>query len=77
MADHLPDLFRSAGLVEVKSQAQDEVVELGGPDFAERAVLWSEEIENVLGNSQRPDSVPGTSWRKHANPTIRAPKRHW
>jgi ubiquinone/menaquinone biosynthesis C-methylase UbiE len=33
MEDHLPDLFRTAGLVEVKSQAQDEVVELGGPDL--------------------------------------------
>ena len=47
MADHLPDLFRSAGLVEVKSQAQDEVVERGGADFAEREALWSEVIENV------------------------------
>jgi SAM-dependent methyltransferase len=49
MADHLPDLFRSAGLVEVNSQVQDEVVERGGPDFAERAALWSEVIENVGG----------------------------
>ena len=49
MADHLPDLFRSAGLVKVKSQVQDEVVERGGPDFAERAALWSDVIENVGG----------------------------
>ena len=49
MADHLPDLFRSAGLVEVKSQVQDEVVERGGPDFAERAALWSDVVENVGG----------------------------
>jgi hypothetical protein len=49
MADHLPDLFRSSGLVEVKSQVQDETVERGGPEFAERAALWSEVIENVGG----------------------------
>jgi len=49
MADHLPDLFRSAELVEVKSQVQDEVVERGGTDFPERAALWSEVIENVGG----------------------------
>jgi ubiquinone/menaquinone biosynthesis C-methylase UbiE len=47
MADHLPDLFRSARLVEVKSQVQDEIVERGGPDFTERAALWSDVIENV------------------------------
>ena len=49
MADHLPELFRSAGLVDVKSCLQDEVVERGGPDFAERTALWSEVIENVGG----------------------------
>jgi ubiquinone/menaquinone biosynthesis C-methylase UbiE len=46
-ADHLPDLFRSAGMVDVKSYVQDEVVERGSPDFAERAALWSEVIDNV------------------------------
>jgi SAM-dependent methyltransferase len=47
MADHLPELFRSVGLVEVKSQVQDEIVERGGPAFAEQAALWSQVIENV------------------------------
>jgi SAM-dependent methyltransferase len=47
MADHLPDLFRSAGLVDVKSHLQDEVVERGGPDFAERAALWPEVMDNL------------------------------
>jgi len=47
MADHLPDLFRGAGLVDVNSQVQDEVVERGEPEFAERAGLWAEVIENV------------------------------
>lgn len=49
MADHLPELFRSAGLVDIKSHVQDEVVERGGPEFAERTALWSEVIENVGG----------------------------
>jgi SAM-dependent methyltransferase len=49
MADHLPALFRSAGLVEVESRVQDEIVERGGPEFAERAALWSEVIVNVRG----------------------------
>jgi ubiquinone/menaquinone biosynthesis C-methylase UbiE len=49
MADHLPELLRSAGLVDVKNRMQDEVVERGGPEFAERTALWSEVIENVGG----------------------------
>ena len=49
MAAHLPDFFRSAGLVEVKSQVQDEIVERGAPDFTERAALWLDVIENVGG----------------------------
>jgi SAM-dependent methyltransferase len=49
MADHLPELFRSAGLVDVKSRVQDEIVERGGPEFDERTTLWSEVIENVGG----------------------------
>jgi SAM-dependent methyltransferase len=47
MASHLPELFRSAGLVNVRSRVQDEAIERGGPDFDERAGLWSEVIENV------------------------------
>jgi ubiquinone/menaquinone biosynthesis C-methylase UbiE len=47
IADHLPELFRSAGLIDVKSRVQDEVVERGGAEFAERTSLWSEVIENV------------------------------
>ena len=38
MADHLPDLFRSAGLIDVTSEVQDE---------AAPTTLWSEVIENV------------------------------
>jgi SAM-dependent methyltransferase len=49
MADRLPELFRSAGLVDVKSCMQDEVVERGGEDFAERTALWSEVIDSVGG----------------------------
>lgn len=49
MADHLPELFRSVGLVDVQSSLEDEIVERGEPDFAERSALWSEVIENVGG----------------------------
>ncbi len=49
LADHLPDLFRSAGLLEVTSHVQDEVAETGAPDFAERTALWSEVIESLGG----------------------------
>ena len=47
MADRLPQLFRSAGLIDVQSQAQDETAERGDAGFAEEASLWSRVIENV------------------------------
>ena len=47
MADHLPELFHSAGLVEVQSLLQDEIVERGDADFQERSAIWSDVIENV------------------------------
>jgi ubiquinone/menaquinone biosynthesis C-methylase UbiE len=47
IADHLPKFLRSSGLVEIQSHVQDEVVERGEPEFAERTALWSEVIENV------------------------------
>jgi len=47
IADHLPELFRSAGLVEIESHIQDEVVERGEQEFTERTALWSEVIKNV------------------------------
>lgn len=49
MADHLPELFRSAGLVDVQSRPQDETVERGEPEFARRTSLWSEVIESLGG----------------------------
>ena len=47
MADHVPDLFQAAGLVDIKSRVQDEAVERGEPEFAKRAGLWSEVIESL------------------------------
>lgn len=47
IADHLPQLFRSAGLVDIQCHVQDEVVQHGEPEFAERRTLWSQVIENV------------------------------
>jgi ubiquinone/menaquinone biosynthesis C-methylase UbiE len=49
MADHLPALFRKAGLIDVESHVRDEVVERGDSDFAERTALWAEVIDNVGG----------------------------
>jgi len=48
-AAHLPELFRSAGLVNVASLVQDEVVKRGDPDFAERSFLWVGTMEHVGG----------------------------
>jgi len=47
MADHLPGLFQSAGLIEIESHVQDEVAHRGTPNFGEQASLWSQVIENV------------------------------
>jgi ubiquinone/menaquinone biosynthesis C-methylase UbiE len=47
MAEHLPELFHSAALIDVESLAQDEIVERGDPDFEDRSTLWSNVIENV------------------------------
>ncbi len=47
MADHLPELFRTAGLAAVESHVQDEVVQRGESDFAERTALWSEVLETL------------------------------
>jgi len=47
MADHLPTLFQAAGLVETESHIQDEIVERGDADFAERSALWAEVIERT------------------------------
>ncbi len=47
MADHLPGLFQSAGLIEVESHVQDEVAERGSPHFDEQANVWLWVIENM------------------------------
>ncbi|HXP83398.1 MAG TPA: methyltransferase domain-containing protein [Bryobacteraceae bacterium] len=47
MADHLPALFESAGLVDIDSHVQDEIAQRGDEAFAEQAALWSQVMENV------------------------------
>lgn len=47
MGNHLPDLFRAAGLMDVRCEVQDEVTERGEPDFTERATLWSGTLDAV------------------------------
>ena len=47
MADHLPGLFQSAGLIEVDSHVQDEIAERGSPHFDDKANVWLWVIENM------------------------------
>jgi SAM-dependent methyltransferase len=47
MGDHLPELFRAAGLVDVETHRSDEIAERGRPGFDEVALLWSEVIEKL------------------------------
>lgn len=47
MADHLPGLFRSAGLVDVRSHVQDEVATRGDADFDKRSSLWTATLAYV------------------------------
>jgi SAM-dependent methyltransferase len=47
MADHLPELFQSAGLIDIESHVQDEIAERGSPHFDQHANLWFWVIENL------------------------------
>jgi SAM-dependent methyltransferase len=47
MADHLPELFQSAGLAAIESHIQDEIAERGAPHFDQHANLWFWVIENL------------------------------
>ncbi len=49
MADHLPGLFRLAGLASASSRAPDEVVKRGEPEFARQSYLWSGTLQHVSG----------------------------
>jgi hypothetical protein len=42
MAEHLPEMFAGAGLVEIDVSPQHEVAAFGDPDFAEAAALWGQ-----------------------------------
>ena len=47
MGDHLAALLQEAGLVDIQSAIENEIVERGESDFKERASIWSEVIENL------------------------------
>jgi ubiquinone/menaquinone biosynthesis C-methylase UbiE len=47
MADHLPALFRSAGMLAVRAFLDDEVVQRGDAEFFEATAIWSHVMENV------------------------------
>lgn len=47
MADHIPELFQSAGLIEIENHVQDEIAERGCPHFDQHANLWFWVIETI------------------------------
>jgi SAM-dependent methyltransferase len=47
MADRLPGLLHSAGLTDIESSMEDEIITRTDPGFSERAALWLEVIENL------------------------------
>lgn len=47
IADRLPQLFHSAGLIDVYTECQNEVVERGDPGFAGRTAIWLDVIESI------------------------------
>ena len=49
MADHLPDLFRKAGLTAIEVTNQDEITTRSAPDFSHRSTLWLEVLESLGG----------------------------
>jgi hypothetical protein len=44
MAEHLPELFRAAGIVEVEVHVEDETAHRGDPDFFDAAGIWTHVI---------------------------------
>jgi SAM-dependent methyltransferase len=60
MADHLPELFRSAGLTNIESRVQDEISGRGDADFTDRTALWSEVIESLGGQLEAGGFCTGT-----------------
>jgi SAM-dependent methyltransferase len=47
MADHLPGLLQSAGLIEIASHVQDEIADRGAPHFDDHANVWGWVIETI------------------------------
>lgn len=47
LAQHLPDHFRAAGLVDVQSLAQEEAIDRSVEDFDERSTLWLDVIDTL------------------------------
>ena len=53
IGNHLPELFKKAGLTEIRTYPQDETSALGDHDLAEKTALWIEVIENVASALQK------------------------
>lgn len=53
MGQHLPDLLKAAGLINVQSYAQEEVTRRGDADFPLRSQLWLDAM-HTMGNKKVP-----------------------
>jgi hypothetical protein len=51
IGNHLPELFKKAGLMEIRSYTQDKTSALDDHDFVEKTALWTEVID--VGDSAR------------------------
>lgn len=47
MADHLPQLFEAAGLVEIETVVQDEIASSDSRTFAHQIELWPRVVDNI------------------------------
>lgn len=47
MADHLPQLFEAAGLVEIETVVQDEIASRDSEAFADQIELWPRVVDNI------------------------------
>ena len=47
MADHLPELFEAARLVEIETVVQDEIASRDSGSFANQVELWPRVVDNI------------------------------
>jgi ubiquinone/menaquinone biosynthesis C-methylase UbiE len=72
IADHLPELFRKAGLVEIAATSQHEVTRRADPEFETRIRIWAE-VAATRGQQMVADGVIDEEGRAAAE----ADHREW